>query len=521
MAGDKIALVHNGIIENYAELKAELQAKGVQFHSDTDTEVVAHLLHQAMSHGKSLSVAVRAILPMLKGAYALVVMNLDEPDRLVAVRSGSPMVIGLGIEENFIASDSLSLLPVTHRFIYMHEGDMAEVTRHMVHITDQHGHPVTRPIEELHIQNDAASKGQYKHFMLKEIFEQPDVVSQTMNGCITPEGKVLMSSFGVKAESILPHIKNIKIVACGTSYHAGMVAKNWIEEWAGIPCDVEIASELRYRKTVVRPHTLFLALSQSGETADTLAALRQNQELGYAATMAICNVPTSSLVREADLVFMTRAGAEVGVASTKAFVTQLTGLYLFTALMADLNGRTEITHTLTKDSHQLPSLLRQCLALDNEIQALAHLFIEKHHTLFLGRSCFYPIALEGALKLKEISYIHAEAYPAGELKHGPLALVDTEMPIVILAPKNALWDKLKANIQEVEARGGQLFIITEASLRHELPATANIIGLPSMPDSIAPIVYTLPLQLLAYYVAVLKGTDVDQPRNLAKSVTVE
>jgi len=520
-SGDSIAVVHNGIIENYAELKAELQAKGVEFHSDTDTEVIAHLVAQATSHGKSLALAVRAIIPQLKGAYAIVVMNTQEPDRLVAVRSGSPMVIGLGIEENFIASDSLSLLPVTHRFIYLHEGDVAEVSRHMVHITDQHGHPVTRPIEEVHINGDAANKGKYKHFMLKEIFEQPDVVSQTMNGSMTPSGQVLMNAFGVKAETILPQIENIKIVACGTSYHAGMVAKNWIEDWTGIPCDVEIASELRYRNTVVRPNTLFLAISQSGETADTLAALRQAKTLGYLASMAICNVPTSSLVREADLVFMTRAGAEVGVASTKAFVTQLVGLFLFCALLTQLKGKTELAQSLTETLRQVPNLLQVALNLDSEIQALANHFMEKHHAIFLGRNCFYPIALEGALKLKEISYIHAEAYPAGELKHGPLALVDAEMPVVILSPQNSLLDKLKANIQEVDARGGQLFVVTEASLENDLPQSANIIGLPPVPDSIAPIIYTVPLQLLAYYVAVLKGTDVDQPRNLAKSVTVE
>jgi glucosamine--fructose-6-phosphate aminotransferase (isomerizing) len=448
-------------------------------------------------------------------------MNLDEPDRLVAVRSGSPLVIGLGIEENFIASDSLSLLPVTHRFVYLHEGDIAEVTRHMINITDLHGHAVTRPIEEQNILSDAASKGHYKHFMLKEIFEQPDVVTQTMSGCMDSEGRVQINSFGLKAADILPEIENIKIVACGTSYHAGMLAKNWLEEWAKIPCDVEIASELRYRQTVVRPNTLFLAISQSGETADTLAALRQAQTLGYAATMVICNVPTSSLVRESDLVFMTRAGAEVGVASTKAFVTQLVGLYLFTALLTRLRGMADLELKLTTALRQVPGLLQMALGLDAEIQLTANQFIEKQHALFLGRSCFYPLALEGALKLKEISYIHAEAYPAGELKHGPLALVDPEMPIVILAPRNALLDKLKANIQEVEARGGQLFVVTESSLKKELPANVHVIGLPAIAEEIAAIVYTVPLQLLAYYVAVLKGTDVDQPRNLAKSVTVE
>ncbi|MDO8953743.1 MAG: glutamine--fructose-6-phosphate transaminase (isomerizing) [Gammaproteobacteria bacterium] len=521
MSGDKIAIVHNGIIENYAELKEKLQADGVVFDSDTDTEVIAHLLQHTMRTGKSLMVAVRAIIPMLKGAYAIVAMNLDEPDRLVAVRSGSPMVIGLGIEENFIASDSLSLLPVTHRFIYLHEGDIAEVTRHMVHITDQHGHAVTRPIEELHVQNDAASKGKFKHFMLKEIFEQPDAVTQTMSGCIDLEGQVLINAFGVNAETILPGIENIKIVACGTSYHAGLVAKNWLEEWAGIPCDVEIASELRYRTTVVRPNTLFLAISQSGETADTLAALRQAKTLGYAATMAICNVPTSSLVRETDLLFMTRAGTEVGVASTKAFVTQLVGLFLLTTLLAELKGKVELARSLTQALRQVPALLQMVLNLDGDIQLMANHFIEKHHALYLGRNCFYPIALEGALKLKEISYIHAEAYPAGELKHGPLALVDAEMPVVVLLPRNAWLDKIKANVQEVEARAGQLFIISEASLKSELPTSSYILGLPTIPEEIAPIIYTLPLQLLAYYVAVLKGTDVDQPRNLAKSVTVE
>ncbi|MDF2939745.1 MAG: glutamine--fructose-6-phosphate aminotransferase [Gammaproteobacteria bacterium] len=521
MAGNKIAIVHNGIIENYAELKASLQAQGVEFSSDTDTEVVAHLIHQALETGKSLILAVRAVVSSLKGAYAIVAVNLDEPDRLIAVRSGSPLVIGLGIEENFIASDSLSLLPVTNRFIYLQEGDIAEVSRHLINITDLHGHAVTRPIEEQNINSDAASKGHYKHFMLKEIFEQPDVVTQTMNGCLDVDGQVQLNSFGLKASEILPEIENIKIVACGTSYHAGMLAKNWLEEWAGIPCDVEIASELRYRKTVVRPNTLFLAISQSGETADTLAALRQAKTLGYAASMAICNVPTSSLVRESDLVFMTRAGTEVGVASTKAFVTQLVALFLLTALLTRLRGNPELELHLTSALRQVPGLLQMALSLDGEIQLLANQFIEKHHALFLGRNCFYPLAMEGALKLKEISYIHAEAYPAGELKHGPLALVDSEMPMVILAPRNALLDKLKANIQEVEARGGQIFVVTEASLRNELPANAQVIGLPTIPEEIAPIVYTLPLQLLAYYVAVLKGTDVDQPRNLAKSVTVE
>lgn len=520
MAGN-IAVVHNGIIENYAELKSGLQSQGVVFESDTDTEVIAHLLYQAIKNHKNLTLAVRAVIPMLKGAYAIAVMCTDEPDRIVAVRCGSPLVIGLGIEENFVASDSLSLLPVTHRFIYLHEGDIAEVTRHVVHITDHHGHAVTRPIEELYISSDAASKGHYKHFVLKEIFEQPDVVAQTISGCLSENGEVLASAFGVNAETILSTIENIKIVACGTSYHAGMVAKNWLEEWAGIPCDVEIASELRYRKTVVRPNTLFLAISQSGETADTLAALRQAKTLGYAVSLAICNVPTSSLVRESDMVFMTKAGTEVGVASTKAFVTQLAGLYLLAALLTQLRGNHKLAKDLTQILRQAPSLLQAVLACDNEIQVMANRFIEKHHTLFLGRNCFYPIALEGALKLKEISYIHAEAYPAGELKHGPLALVDNDMPVVVLAPNTALLDKLKANIQEVQARGGELFIITESSLQHDLPGQLHLLGLPSIPEEIAPVIYTLPLQLLAYYVAVLKGTDVDQPRNLAKSVTVE
>ncbi|SEA17553.1 glutamine--fructose-6-phosphate transaminase (isomerizing) [Microbulbifer marinus] len=517
----QIALVHNGIIENHQPLRAELRDKGYQFTSDTDTEVVVHLIHSLAGDGRDLLAAVTAATDRLEGAYALGVISADEPETLVCARSGSPLVVGVGIEENFIASDPMALRQVTDRFIFLEEGDVAEISRAGITVRDKQGEEVSRPVHKLDGGHDAADKGRYRHYMQKEIFEQPAVVEATLAGRIGDKS-VLSEALGARAHEILPEVQQVQIVACGTSYHAGLVARYWLEDWAGIPCSVEVASEIRYRKTAVRPGTLFVTISQSGETADTLAALRQAKELGYLASMTICNVPNSSLVRESELSLMTEAGPEIGVASTKAFTTQLVALQLFCIALAKVNGlSTEREAELVKALHQLPQLMEQFTGLDQLVQDTSEAFAEKHHALFLGRGVEYPIALEGALKLKEISYIHAEAYPAGELKHGPLALVDADMPVVVVAPNDELLEKLKSNLQEVRARGGQLFVFASPQAGFTSEPGVTVVEVPDAPESLAPILYTVPLQLLSYHVALLKGTDVDQPRNLAKSVTVE
>jgi len=516
-----IAIVHNGIIENHDSLRKQLQDKGYIFNSQTDTEVVAHLINDYIKQGETLLQAVKNTIAECEGAYALGVIHSEEPKKLVAARSGSPLVIGLGIEENFIASDQLALRQVTDRFIYLDEGDITELTADVINIFDKDGNSVERECVKLTGAEQSADRGEYRHYMLKEIYEQPSVLQQTLNGRIGKE-KILEHAFGVEADGIFDQVKHVQIIACGTSYHAGLVAKYWLEDWANLSCSIEVASEYRYRRVFVQPNTLFVTISQSGETADTLAALRKGREAGYLAAVTICNVPNSSLVRESDLALMTEAGPEIGVASTKAFTTQLVALQLLTIALGRRHGLTPETEAeLVGAMHQLPQLCKKVLELDKAIEQLSESFIEKHHALFLGRGVQYPVALEGALKLKEISYIHAEAYPAGELKHGPLALVDSDMPIIAVAPNDELLDKLKSNLEEVQARGGQLFVFTAYDTGFIHSEECKVITLPQVPESLAPLVYTLPLQLLSYHVAVLKGTDVDQPRNLAKSVTVE
>ena len=519
LSADRIAVVHNGIIENHTALKAELIAAGYQFLSDTDTEVVTHLIHREVVAGKSLEDALKETLKRLDGAYALAVIDQQQPDLLLATRMGSPLVIGVGIEENFIASDPLALLQVTDRFIYLEEGDIAAITRSEIKVEDISGEPVTRDAHLFEHGHDAADKGEYRHYMLKEIYEQPDVITRVLEGRVH-QGHVLEQVFGSGASELFDQVKMVQIVACGTSYNAGVVARYWIEKLVGIPCMVEVASEFRYRKTVCMPGTLFITISQSGETADTLSALREAKEQDYLGFLSICNVAGSSLVRESDLAIMTNAGPEIGVASTKAFTSQLVVLMLTTLVLArryGFEGEQEIVAQL----EQLVDLTEQVLALDPPIQKMAEHFVDKHHALFLGRGTIYPVAVEGALKLKEISYIHAEAYPAGELKHGPLALVDENMPVVAIAPNNSLLEKLQANLEEVRARGGKLFLFADSKAEVKPGNDLELITLPDVPTIMAPIIYSIPLQLLAYYVACLKGTDVDQPRNLAKSVTVE
>ncbi|OEY66067.1 glutamine--fructose-6-phosphate transaminase (isomerizing) [Marinobacter sp. X15-166B] len=521
MSGERLAIVHNGIIENYQELRETLRAAGYEFSSQTDTEVVVHLIHQQLQTATSLLEAVKAAISQLRGAYALAVMHADEPEHLIVCREGSPLVIGVGIGEHFIASDQLALLPVTDRFMVLEEGDVAEIRKDRVTVWDRDGRPGERPVNRFEHGTEAADKGEYRHFMLKEIYEQPQVIQATMAGRLT-HNRVLEQALGTAAERLLEQVRHVQIIACGTSYHAGMVARYWIEELAGIPCSVEVASEFRYRKHVIQPDTLFLCISQSGETADTLAALRQAKQAGFRAALAICNVPGSSLVRESDLVIMTQAGPEIGVASTKAFTTQLTALLIFTLALARHNGLSEDTEAdIVAALHELPGQVAAALALDGRIAEMSRAFMDKVHSLFLGRGSMYPVAQEGALKLKEISYIHAEAYPAGELKHGPLALVDSDMPVVTVAPNNEMLEKLKSNMEEVRARGGELFVFADQAAEVKAEPGLHVLEIPSVHPITAPIVYTLPLQLLSYHVAVLKGTDVDQPRNLAKSVTVE
>lgn len=519
---EHIVVVHNGIIENHEELREELKALGYVFSSDTDTEVIAHLVHHELKSAPSLLAAMQVAVKQLRGAYGTVVMDSRDDSRVVVARSGSPLVIGRGIGENFIASDQMALLPVTRRFIFLEEGDVAEVTRRDVHIFDTHGEAVVREEQESELSHDAGDKGEYRHYMLKEIHEQPKAITNTLEGRLGGD-HVVVESFGNGARAIFDKVDHVQIVACGTSYHSGMVARYWFEEIAGVSCDVEIASEFRYRKSVVRPNSLLVTLSQSGETADTLAALRLAKESGYMSSLAICNVPGSSLVRESDLAFMTRAGAEIGVASTKAFTTQLAGLLMLVASIGRCRGHLSAADEaeLVKALQALPLRIKESLALAKDIEALAEEFADKHHSLFLGRGSQYPIAMEGALKLKEISYIHAEAYAAGELKHGPLALIDAEMPIIVVAPNNDLLEKLKSNVEEVRARGGILYVFADADTGFKSDETMRVMSLNHVEEVIAPIVYTVPLQLLSYHVALIKGTDVDQPRNLAKSVTVE
>ena len=521
MAADDVAIVHNGIIENYQALRSQLTDAGYVFHSETDTEAVVNAVHARIQSESNLLDALRSVIGDLEGAYALGIISRYEPGRLIAARRGSPLVIGVGIGEHFIASDVAALLPVTREFIDLEEGDIADITRSSVTIYNAAGNPVERPIRTTELSADAAERGQYRHFMAKEIHEQPRAIAQTLEDRIT-DSHVLPAALGPAATAVLAEAQRIQIVACGTSFHAGLVARYWFEAIAGLPCDVEVASEFRYRQHAVSPGTLLVTLSQSGETADTLAALREAKHMGFLASLAICNVPESSLVRESDLVMMMRAGPEIGVASTKAFTTQLTALLLSVIAAArvhDLPSADEAR--LVNALRELPGQVEQVLALEPEIEALAEQFIDKHHSLFLGRGAQYPIAMEGALKLKEISYIHAEAYPAGELKHGPLALVDAEMPVVAVAPNDDLVEKLQSNLQEVRARGGRLFVFADAACAPSPEPDCQVITLPPVDDVLAPILYTIPLQLLAYHVAVLKGTDVDQPRNLAKSVTVE
>ncbi|PNB72720.1 glutamine--fructose-6-phosphate transaminase (isomerizing) [Pseudomonas sp. GW456-E7] len=520
-SGD-LAVVHNGIIENHEALREQLKALGYVFTSDTDTEVIAHLLNHKLKDMSDLTAALKATVKELHGAYGLAVISAKQPDRLVAARSGSPLVIGLGLGENFLASDQLALRQVTDRFMYLEEGDIAEIRRDSVQIWDVDGQAVEREAVQYRDGAEAAEKGEFRHFMLKEIHEQPSVVQRTLEGRLS-QNQVLVQAFGPQAAELFAKVRNVQIVACGTSYHAGMVARYWLEELAGIPCQVEVASEFRYRKVVVQPDTLFVTISQSGETADTLAALRNAKELGFLASLAICNVGISSLVRESDLTLLTQAGREIGVASTKAFTTQLVGLLLLTLSLGQVRGTLakDVEATLVEELRRLPTRLGEALAMDSTVEKISELFAEKNHTLFLGRGAQFPVAMEGALKLKEISYIHAEAYPAGELKHGPLALVDNDMPVVTVAPNNELLEKLKSNLQEVRARGGQLIVFADEKAGMTNGEGTHVVHMPHIHDILSPILYTIPLQLLSYYVAVLKGTDVDQPRNLAKSVTVE
>lgn len=518
VSNNQLALVHNGIIENHASLRASLKEEGYEFLSETDTEVMVHLIHKLRKQHTTLLASVQAAVKQFEGAFGTVVFDKANDNEIIVARSGSPLVIGLGLGENFIASDQLALLPVTRSFIFLEEGDVARITRDTVEIFDENGDVVEREVVESNITQDASGKGDYRHYMLKEIYEQPLAVRNTLEGRLNDD-RVAIDAFGDSAQQIFKDVKHVQIIACGTSYHSGMVARYWLEQFAGVSCNVEIASEFRYRQSFVHENSLLVTISQSGETADTLAALRLAKEQGYMASMTICNVPGSSLVRESDLAFMTKAGAEIGVASTKAFTTQLVGLLMLTASIAQ---EKQLDQSAIVDAIKvLPAKLEETLLLADSIADLAEEFADKHHSLFLGRGSQYPIAMEGALKLKEISYIHAEAYAAGELKHGPLALIDADMPIIVVAPNNELLEKLKSNVEEVRARGGIIYVFADKDSHFESDDTMRVINVNHTDDIIAPIVYTLPLQLLSYYVAVIKGTDVDQPRNLAKSVTVE
>ncbi len=516
-----VVVVHNGIIENHEALKAEQQIKGYEFTSQTDTEVIVHEIFDALIEAKGLLAAVKYAMGKLEGAYALGIMSTASPDELIACRRGSPLVIGIGIGEYFIASDVAALLPVTQRFIFLEDGDIAAIRVNKLTIYNQHDQVVDRPIKESRLNADAIEKGEYRHYMLKEIYEQPFAISESLEGRFV-NNRLQENTFGHNAIEVFDTIKSVQILACGTSYHAGLVARYWFEEFAGVPCQVEVASEFRYRHPVLQANTLIVTISQSGETADTLAALQEAKRLGAKHSLTVCNVPESSLVRESDLVLMTRAGPEIGVASTKAFTTQLVALMLLVmAIGRRFKLSPMIEQKITQELFGLPRIIEQVLQLDQDIKKLAEQFADKQHALFLGRGAHYPIALEGALKLKEISYIHAEAYPAGELKHGPLALIDADMPVVTVAPNNRLLEKLKSNMQEVSARGGQLIVFMDETLSTTESPDVQIIQMPAIENELSAVVYTIPLQLLAYHAAVLKGTDVDQPRNLAKSVTVE
>ncbi|MBA4380966.1 MAG: glutamine--fructose-6-phosphate transaminase (isomerizing) [Sideroxydans sp.] len=518
---DLIAVVHNGIIENYEELRTELTAQGYEFTSDTDTEVIAHLIHSHYAQG-SLLVATQMALSQLVGAYAIGVVAADNPHQLIAARKGSPLLLGVGVGEHFVASDMSALLQVTKNVVYLEEGDVVEVNLANYRIFDQQGNPVQRAVHVSELDNDSVELGEYQHYMQKEIHEQPQALANTLESVCNSQSLV-PGIFGAEANTIFPQVENILILACGTSNHSGQVAKYWLEEIAGIPCNVEIASEYRYRVSVPNPKTLVVTISQSGETADTLAALIHAKTTGHAFTLAICNVPESAIIRQSKLRLLTRAGPEIGVASTKAFTTQLAALFLLTLVMAKLRGRLDADREqqFLHELRHLPTAVQKVLALEPKIAEMAKHFANKHHALFLGRGMHYPIAAEGALKLKEISYIHAEAYPAGELKHGPLALVDADMPVVSVAPNDTLLEKLKSNLQEVKARGGELFVFADAQTHIKESDGVHILQMPEHAGFLSPILHTIPLQLLAYYVALEKGTDVDKPRNLAKSVTVE
>ena len=521
-SNDTIAVVHNGIIENYESLREELKLQGYVFTSDTDTEVMAHLIERERKSSDSLLSAVLKATKLLKGAYGTVVMELANPDCLVVARSGSPLVLGKGIGEMFIASDQLALLPVTRQFMFLEEGEVAEVTRRDVKILAPDGSVVEREFEETTVQHDAGDKGKFRHFMMKEIYEQPDSINSTLEGRLAQDS-VIIESFGNRAPELLDKVEFVQIIACGTSYHSAMVAKYWIESMVGIPCQVEIASEYRYRKTVVCKNSLFISISQSGETADTLAALRIAKEQGFLASLTICNVPGSSLVRESDMAFMTRAGAEIGVASTKAFTTQLTGLLMLAVALAQTKKslpQEEISNII-QELRTLPNDIKHALEMDTTIETMAEEFNEKEHCLFLGRGEQYPIAMEGALKLKEISYIHAEGYPAAEMKHGPIALIDENMPIVVIATKKGHYEKVVSNIQEIKSRKGKIIGIVTEGDKDVRELADHVIEVPETIESLTPLLTTIPLQLLSYHIAVLLGKNVDQPRNLAKSVTVE
>jgi len=522
IAEKSVAIVHNGIIENHDQLRASQKKAGYTFTSETDTEVVVHQIHDHhYKQNKELFNAVLDTAAELDGAYALGVISEKEPDRLIATRHGSPLVIGVGFGEYFIASDSAALLPVTQRFIYLEDGDIADITRDKLVIFDINGNQVDREIKQSDLSADAAERGHYRHYMLKEIYEQGNAISNTLEGRIA-DGKVIEQAFGNGASEIFDNVQGIHIIACGTSYHAGLIGKHWFESLAGIPCSIEVASEFRYRKPVVRNNSLIVTISQSGETADTLAGLQEAKRLGFGHSLVICNVPESSLTRESDLTLLTRAGPEVGVASTKAFTTQLVAMLLLVIALGKRHKLSdELEQDLVKQLTSLPAKVEKALALDDKIKELAEEFADKNHALFLGRGLHYPIAMEGALKLKEISYIHAEAYPAGELKHGPLALVDENMPIIAVAPKNDMLEKLRSSLQEVAARGGQLYVFADERSHFKAEPGIFVMDVVASKDETSPIIHTIPLQLLSYHVAVLKGTDVDQPRNLAKSVTVE
>ncbi|MEZ5489966.1 MAG: glutamine--fructose-6-phosphate transaminase (isomerizing) [Gammaproteobacteria bacterium] len=520
-SNNQIALVHNGIIENYEKLRSELKKDGYKFETETDTEVIAHLIHKNRKGGKvELLESVKESIKVLDGAYGICVIDLETPDQIIVTRSGSPLVIGIGIGENFVASDPLALGQVTDRFMFLEEGDIARIRTDSIEVWNKN-RKVNRKVTNISSKQAEADKGAFSHYMLKEIYEQPVAIKDTLDGRIS-NSRVLEEAFGVTAPGIFDKIKNVQIVACGTSFLAGQVAKYWLESIGRIPCQVDIASDYRYRDVIVQPGTLFVSISQSGETADTLAALRFANESGYQATFAICNVATSSLVRESDFCLLTHAGREIGVASTKAFTTQLCLLLLLAICLGRRTGLSEKAEArIVRKLRKLPELVSNTLKLDREIKKLSQRFADKQHALFLGRGIQYPVAKEGALKLKEISYIHAEAYPAGELKHGPLALVDSNMPVIAVAPNNELLGKLKANLAEVSARGGKLFVFADESIGYEGDKNCKVIHVPTSPDILDPIIFVIPLQLLAYHVAILKGTDVDQPRNLAKSVTVE